>query len=73
MQKHNTVLVAVLRPPVTSQRAAVRIKAYIWDIRNPLGVIPEAAVVQRRKNLIVLHGKSAMQWKAVGWQTFCLV
>ena len=33
VQKRNTVLVAVLRLPVTSQRAAVRIKAYIGDIR----------------------------------------
>ena len=37
---HNTVLVAVLRPPVTPQRSAVQIKAYIGGIRNPLGVVP---------------------------------
>ena len=33
--------VTSLRPPTASQWAAVRIKAYIGDIRNPLGVIPD--------------------------------
>ena len=28
------------RPPTAPQWAAVRIKAYIGDIRNPIGVIP---------------------------------
>ena len=42
MQKRNTVLVAVLRPPVTSQQLAARIKAYVGDICNPIGVIPAA-------------------------------
>ena len=43
MQKPNTVLVAVRHspcPPTASQWAAVRTKAYIGDIRNPIGVIP---------------------------------
>ena len=44
VQKPNAVLVAVCHfplSPTAPQWAAVRIKAYIGDIRNPIGVIPE--------------------------------
>ena len=41
MQKPNAVLVASPCPPTASQWAVLRIKAYIGDIRNPIGVIPE--------------------------------
>ena len=33
------------RPPTAPQWTAVRIKAYIGDIRNPIGVIPDVAPV----------------------------
>ena len=35
------------RPPAAPQWAAVRIKAYIGDIRNPIGVIPGAVIVSK--------------------------
>ena len=40
MQKPKTVFGRNSRPPTASQWAAVRIKAYIGDIRSPIGVIP---------------------------------
>ena len=58
LQKHSTVLVAVLRPLVTSQPAAVQIKAYIGDI---LGVILDRTEPCRLLGILSTHGSVKTQ------------